>query len=85
MRPYPCDFCSRRFRKKSNLMNHMVAHQNDRPFGCNLCGARYVRRCDLLNHLKVHAFVPDDQEDGTSLISNIYLCYQTVQCFDLFL
>lgn len=65
MRPYPCDFCSRRFRKKSNLMNHMVAHQNDRPFGCNLCGARYVRRCDLLNHLKVHAFVPDDQEDGT--------------------
>ena len=39
-RPYPCDFCSRRFRKKANLMNHMVAHQTDRPHGCNLCGAR---------------------------------------------
>lgn len=61
-RPYPCDFCSRRFRKKSNLMNHMVAHKNDRPHICNLCGARYIRRVDLLNHLKVHAQVPE--QDG---------------------
>ncbi|GLV35915.1 uncharacterized protein CBL_09867 [Carabus blaptoides fortunei] len=58
-RPYPCDFCSRRFRKKANLMNHMVAHQTDRPHGCNLCGARYIRKCDLMNHLKIHAYVPD--------------------------
>lgn len=64
-RPYPCDFCSRRFRKKANLMNHMVAHQTDRPHGCNLCGARYIRKCDLLNHLKIHAYQPeaDDLED----------------------
>lgn len=58
-RPYPCDFCSRRFRKKTNLMNHMIAHKNDRPHICNLCGARYIRRHDLLTHLKVHAQVPD--------------------------
>lgn len=62
-RPYPCDFCSRRFRKKANLMNHMVAHSNDRPNMCKLCGARYMRRCDLLNHLKLHAYVPDDNEE----------------------
>ncbi|XP_077289272.1 uncharacterized protein LOC143913402 isoform X2 [Arctopsyche grandis] len=71
MRPYPCDFCSRRFRKKSNLMNHMVAHQNDRPFGCNLCGARYVRRFDLLNHLKVHAYVPDDGDEEATLFEEV--------------
>lgn len=58
-RPYPCDFCSRRFRKKANLMNHMVAHQSDRPHSCNLCGVRYIRKCDLMNHLKIHAYVPD--------------------------
>ena len=23
-RPFPCDFCSRRFRKKANQINHMV-------------------------------------------------------------
>ncbi|GJQ87811.1 hypothetical protein Trydic_g18662 [Trypoxylus dichotomus] len=66
-RPYPCDFCSRRFRKKANLMNHMVAHQTDRPHGCNLCGVRYIRRCDLINHLKIHAYVPetDNMEEET--------------------
>lgn len=59
-RPYPCDFCSRRFRKKANLMNHMVAHQTDRPHGCNLCGVRYIRKCDLMNHLKIHAYIPEN-------------------------
>ncbi|CAG4956145.1 unnamed protein product [Colias eurytheme] len=61
MRPFPCDFCSRRFRKKAALINHMVAHQNDRPHACNLCGVRYVRKCDLMNHLKVHAFIPENE------------------------
>lgn len=60
-RPYPCDFCSRRFRKKANLMNHMVAHQNVRPHMCNLCGSRYVRKCDLINHLKIHAYNIEDE------------------------
>ncbi|XP_011341826.1 uncharacterized protein LOC105281933 isoform X2 [Ooceraea biroi] len=75
-RPYPCDFCSRRFRKKANLMNHMLTHQTDRPHGCNLCGARYVRKCDLNNHLKIHAYAPssrdgldDDLNDEDSLVA----------------
>lgn len=63
LRPYPCDFCSRRFRKKVSLMNHMIAHQNDRPHVCNLCGARYIRRSDLHNHFKVHAHVPEQNFD----------------------
>ncbi|KAB0793929.1 hypothetical protein PPYR_13549 [Photinus pyralis] len=70
-RPYPCDFCSRRFRKKSNLMNHMVAHQTDRPHGCNLCGVRYIRKCDLMNHLKIHAYIPEtdglEEEDAQTM------------------
>ncbi|KAJ8918591.1 hypothetical protein NQ315_013096 [Exocentrus adspersus] len=70
-RPYPCDFCSRRFRKKANLMNHMVAHQTDRPHGCNLCGVRYIRKCDLMNHLKIHAYIPEadglDEEEMQAL------------------
>lgn len=70
-RPYPCDFCSRRFRKKANLMNHMVSHQTDRPHGCNLCGVRYIRKCDLMNHLKIHAYIPEtdevEEEDGQQM------------------
>lgn len=68
-RPYPCDFCSRRFRKKANLMNHMVAHQTDRPHGCNLCGARYIRKCDLMNHLKIHAYVPESDDLDDELLA----------------
>lgn len=60
-RPYPCDFCSRRFRKKANLMNHMVAHQNVREHVCKLCGCAYVRSCDLINHLKIHAYNLEDE------------------------
>lgn len=66
-RPYPCDFCSRRFRKKASLMNHMVAHQNDRPHLCKLCGSRFLRRQDLINHLKAHAeeAIPEPQMDDS--------------------
>ncbi|GAB0095950.1 zinc finger protein 646 [Sergentomyia squamirostris] len=71
-RPYPCEFCSRRFRKKANLMNHMVAHQTDRPHVCNLCGARYIRRCDLHNHFKIHAYAPTDNDlGGTEFLSQM--------------
>ncbi|XP_075148808.1 uncharacterized protein LOC142222520 [Haematobia irritans] len=70
LRPYPCDFCSRRFRKKASLMNHMVAHQNDRPHLCKLCGSRFLRRQDLINHLKAHAeeSAPDPQMDDSDFI-----------------
>ena len=82
MRPWPCDFCSRRFRKKAALMNHMVAHQNDRPHACNLCGVRYVRKCDLMNHLKVHAFVPENTDSidyGKSIMIQDSLCLMSPQ------
>lgn len=77
-RPYPCDFCSRRFRKKANLMNHMVAHKNDRPHICNLCGARYIRRTDLLNHLKIHAQIPEQELDDITAIALFQPSQQTV-------
>ena len=71
LRPYPCDFCSRRFRKKATLMNHMVAHQTDRPHLCKLCGDRFFRRSDLINHLKAHAETPEYEEDESNSLSNI--------------
>ncbi|XP_054271379.1 zinc finger protein 420-like isoform X1 [Macrosteles quadrilineatus] len=68
MHPYPCDFCSKRFSKKAQLLTHMVTHQSERPHGCNLCGARYRRKCDLVNHMKMHAYAPprsslDDEDE----------------------
>lgn len=54
LRPYPCDFCSRRFRKQTTLMNHIVGHQYDRSIQCKLCGCCFQKRTDLINHLKEH-------------------------------
>ncbi|KAH8381852.1 hypothetical protein KR009_000652 [Drosophila setifemur] len=62
LRPYPCDFCSRRFKKKASLNNHMLAHQNDRPHLCKLCGARFTRRAELISHFKAHAEAQDAAE-----------------------
>uniref|UniRef100_A0A182Q038 C2H2-type domain-containing protein n=1 Tax=Anopheles farauti TaxID=69004 RepID=A0A182Q038_9DIPT len=62
-RPYPCDFCSRRFRKKATLQNHLMAHSNDRPHVCKLCGAQYGRRCDLINHFRQHAYAVAEQDE----------------------
>ncbi|XP_039292981.1 zinc finger protein 445-like isoform X2 [Nilaparvata lugens] len=83
MHPYPCDFCSRRFAKKSTLMNHMISHQSERPHGCNLCGARYRRKCDLVNHMKIHALAPirstvdDEDEDDIPRINQVTLSSST--------
>lgn len=63
--PYPCDFCSRRFNRKSHLMNHMITHQSERPFCCALCGVRYRRKCDLANHMKIH-IGPDNVADNST-------------------
>lgn len=82
-RPYPCDFCPKRFRKKANLINHMTAHQNDRPHVCNLCGARYIRKSDLLNHLRTHAYKEDGYaEDEQDLVDCKYIWkhFKTLFC-----
>lgn len=72
--PFPCDFCSRRFNRKSHLMNHMVTHQSERPYSCALCAVRYRRKCDLANHMKIHLGPADDTSHsgtGSAYYSNL--------------
>lgn len=71
LRPYPCDFCSRRFRKKASLNNHMLAHQNDRPHLCKLCGARFSRRAELISHFKAHAEAQDAADAEAAAAASI--------------
>jgi len=71
LRPYPCDFCSRRFRKKASLNNHMLAHQNDRPHLCKLCGARFSRRNELISHFKAHAEAQDAADAEAAAAASI--------------
>lgn len=48
-RPYPCDFCTRRFRKKNSLINHMVNfHSGGAEFDTD---CKYHFECTLLRLL----------------------------------
>lgn len=58
LHPFPCDFCSRRFRNEANLMKHLVTHKSGRQNVCHLCGDHCTCDCDLTSHLKVHAQMP---------------------------
>ncbi|XP_017142965.1 uncharacterized protein LOC108156152 [Drosophila miranda] len=71
LRPYPCDFCSRRFKKKSSLNTHMLAHQNDRPHLCKLCGSRFSRRAELISHFKAHAEAQDAADAEAAAATSI--------------
>ncbi|XP_045474845.1 zinc finger and SCAN domain-containing protein 2-like [Harmonia axyridis] len=55
LRPYPCDFCNKRFRSKTNLTNHLSSHQNTHDYyECNECGLGFININELLGHKKIH-------------------------------
>uniref|UniRef100_A0A2M4ADD7 Putative mudr-1x ap n=1 Tax=Anopheles triannulatus TaxID=58253 RepID=A0A2M4ADD7_9DIPT len=62
-RPFPCDFCSRRFRKMSSLEQHLLCHSNVRLHTCNLCNSHFEKRSDLTAHLQQHAFLSNENEE----------------------
>ncbi|XP_050100115.1 uncharacterized protein LOC126580861 [Anopheles aquasalis] len=63
-RPFPCDFCSRRFRKMSSLEQHLLCHSNVRLHTCNLCNTHFEKRSDLTAHLQQHAFLSNENDES---------------------
>ncbi|XP_025045989.2 uncharacterized protein LOC112547605 isoform X2 [Pelodiscus sinensis] len=54
-RPYPCSRCTRRFRRRSHLTDHLRIHTGEKPFLCKACGKRFGRRSTLTKHQQIHA------------------------------
>uniref|UniRef100_A0A2M4B949 Putative c2h2-type zn-finger protein n=1 Tax=Anopheles marajoara TaxID=58244 RepID=A0A2M4B949_9DIPT len=63
-RPFPCDFCSRRFRKMTSLEQHLLCHSNVRLHTCNLCNTHFEKRSDLTAHLQQHAFLSNENDES---------------------
>ncbi|XP_047471699.1 broad-complex core protein isoforms 1/2/3/4/5 isoform X8 [Penaeus vannamei] len=58
-RPYPCQFCDARFKKKQHLQNHERIHTGEK-YVCTLCGQAFSRMHILKHHLeKKHADPPN--------------------------
>ncbi|XP_008471282.1 zinc finger protein 184 isoform X1 [Diaphorina citri] len=51
---YPCDMCSKSFRRKEHLFQHKKLHTGERPFICGTCGKAFSRKEHLLRHGTSH-------------------------------
>lgn len=50
-RPYPCQYCDSRFKKKQHLQNHERIHTGEK-YVCNLCGQAFSRMHILKHHIE---------------------------------
>jgi len=54
-KPFECDFCGRRFGRKSSCAEHILLHHtNSDCFKCHVCDKRLCNRTVLRNHLQNH-------------------------------
>ncbi|XP_076046587.1 uncharacterized protein LOC143028419 isoform X2 [Oratosquilla oratoria] len=50
-----CMYCSKEFKKPSDLVRHIRTHTNERPFMCNKCYRTFTVKSSLVAHLKTHS------------------------------
>ncbi|XP_070400418.1 gastrula zinc finger protein XlCGF57.1 isoform X1 [Nothobranchius furzeri] len=53
-KPFACELCEQRFRRKFTLNRHMRVHTGQKLFECELCEQRFSRKFTLNRHMRVH-------------------------------
>ena len=54
IRPYLCNYCKCRFKRKQHLVDHIRIHTGERPYTCGECGNRFKSSSNLYSHMKIH-------------------------------
>ncbi|XP_038050418.1 zinc finger protein 271-like [Patiria miniata] len=52
---YVCNFCSKGFVKKFDLVRHRRIHLKQKPFACDTCGKRFTQKRHLVDHQPTHS------------------------------
>lgn len=56
---HQCLYCSKEFKKPSDLVRHIRIHTHEKPYKCHLCFRAFAVTSTLKAHLKVHMGIKD--------------------------
>ncbi|XP_077492435.1 uncharacterized protein LOC144103645 [Amblyomma americanum] len=51
---HECTDCSKRFKRRCDLVVHLRVHTGDRPYQCNDCGSSFAQKTNLNTHQRTH-------------------------------
>ncbi|XP_053381766.1 zinc finger protein 62 homolog [Mercenaria mercenaria] len=49
-----CEFCKKRFKYLSHLVEHQMVHTGERPYKCRYCNKGFTKNWNLKQHLRIH-------------------------------
>ena len=59
VRWHQCPYCSKEFKKPSDLVRHIRIHTHEKPYKCTQCFRAFAVKSTLTAHIKTHTGVKD--------------------------